>query len=44
MSLHRRLERLGDTRAAKMTPKERSESARKVVKARWAKKRREESS
>jgi hypothetical protein len=27
----------GKARAAKMTPKERSESARKAVKARWAK-------
>jgi hypothetical protein len=34
----------GKARAAKMTPEERSESARKAVKARWAKKRREESS
>jgi hypothetical protein len=34
----------GPARAAKMTPEERSESARKAVKARWAKKRREESS
>ena len=33
----------GPARAAKMTPEERSESARKAVKARWAKKRREES-
>jgi hypothetical protein len=31
----------GKARAAKMTPEERSESARKAVKARWAKKRRE---
>jgi hypothetical protein len=34
----------GKARAAKMTPEERSESARKAVKARWAKRRREESS
>ena len=34
----------GKARAAKMTPEERSESARKAVKARWAKKRREEES
>jgi hypothetical protein len=34
----------GPARAAKMTPEERSEAARKAVKARWAKKRREESS
>ncbi len=34
----------GKARAAKMTPEERSEAARKAVKARWAKKRREESS
>ena len=34
----------GKARAAKMTPEERSESARKAVKARWAKKRREQSS
>ncbi len=35
----------GPARAAKMTPEERSESARKAAKARWAKKRqREESS
>ena len=34
----------GPARAAKMTPEERSESARKAVQARWAKKRREESS
>ena len=34
----------GKARAAKMTPEERSESARKAVNARWAKKRREESS
>ncbi len=32
----------GKARAAKMTPEERSESARKAAKARWAKKRREE--
>jgi hypothetical protein len=31
-------------RAAKMTPEERSESARKAAKARWDKKRREEES
>lgn len=34
----------GKARAANMTPEERSESARKAAKARWAKKRREESS
>ncbi len=34
----------GKARAAKMTPEERSEAARKAVKARWAKKRREEES
>ena len=34
----------GPARAAKMTPEERSESARKAVNARWAKKRREEKS
>jgi hypothetical protein len=34
----------GPARAAKMTPEERSESARKAVQARWAKKRREDSS
>ena len=34
----------GKARAAKMTPEERSESARKAVQARWAKKRREDSS
>jgi hypothetical protein len=34
----------GKARAAKMTPEERSESARKAVNARWAKKRREEKS
>jgi hypothetical protein len=34
----------GPARAAKMTPEERSEAARKAVKARWAKKRREEKS
>jgi hypothetical protein len=34
----------GKARAAKMTPEERSESARKAVKARWAKKRQQESS
>jgi hypothetical protein len=33
----------GKARAAKMTPEERSESARKAAKARWAKKRRGES-
>lgn len=32
----------GKARAAKMTPEERSESARKAARARWAKKRREE--
>ncbi len=32
----------GKARAANMTPEERSEAARKAVKARWAKKRREE--
>jgi hypothetical protein len=32
----------GKARAAKMTPEERSESARKAVKARWAKKRQQE--
>lgn len=32
----------GKARAAKMTPEERSESARKAAKARWDKKRREE--
>lgn len=32
----------GKVRAAKMTPEERSESARKAAKARWDKKRREE--
>jgi hypothetical protein len=31
----------GKARAAKMTPEERSEAARKAVKARWAKKRQE---
>ena len=31
----------GKARAAKMTPEERSESARKAAKARWEKKRRE---
>ena len=34
----------GKARAAKMTPEERSESARKAAKARWAKKRQQESS
>ena len=34
----------GKARAAKMTPEERSESARKAVKARWAKKRQQEGS
>jgi hypothetical protein len=34
----------GKARAANMTPEERSEAARKAVKARWDKKRREESS
>jgi hypothetical protein len=34
----------GPARAAKMSPEERSEAARKAVNARWAKKRREESS
>jgi hypothetical protein len=34
----------GKARAAKMTPEERSESARKAVKARWAKKHQQESS
>ncbi len=34
----------GPARAAKMTPEERSESARKAAKARWDKKQREESS
>jgi hypothetical protein len=34
----------GKARAAKMTPEERSESARKAAKARWAKQRREEES
>jgi hypothetical protein len=34
----------GPTRAAKMTPEERSEAARKAVNARWAKKRQQESS
>ena len=32
----------GPARAAKMSPEERSESARKAAKARWDKKRREE--
>ncbi len=32
----------GKARAAKMTPEERSESARKAAKARWAKKRPQE--
>ena len=34
----------GPARAAKMTPEERSEAARKAVNARWAKKRQQESS
>ncbi len=34
----------GKTRAAKMTPEERSESTRKAAKARWDKRRREEES
>ncbi len=34
----------GKARAAKMTPEERSESARKAARARWDKKRREEES
>lgn len=34
----------GKARAAKMTPEERSESARKAAKARWAKKRRQDQS
>ena len=34
----------GPARAAKMTKEERSESARKAAKARWDKKKREESS
>ncbi len=34
----------GPARAAKMTPEERSESARKAAKARWAKKRQQEES
>jgi hypothetical protein len=34
----------GPARAAKMTPEERSESARKAVNARWAKKRQQEES
>ena len=33
----------GPARAAKMTPEERSEAARKAVNARWAKKRQQES-
>ncbi len=32
----------GPARAAKMTPEERSESARKAAKARWAKQKRQE--
>jgi len=32
----------GPARAAKMTPEERSESARKAVQARWEKKRKED--
>jgi hypothetical protein len=34
----------GKARAANMTPEERSEAARKAVRARWAKKRQEEES
>jgi len=34
----------GPARAAKMTPEERSEAARKAVNARWAKKRQQEES
>lgn len=34
----------GPARAAKMTPEERSEAARKAVNARWAKRRQQESS
>ena len=34
----------GPARAAKMTPEERSESARKAAKARWAKKRQQDQS
>jgi hypothetical protein len=34
----------GKARAAKMTPEERSESARKAAKARWAKKRQRDQS
>ncbi len=34
----------GKARAAKMTKEERSESARKAAKARWAKKRQQDSS
>ncbi len=34
----------GKTRAKNMTPEERSESARKAAKARWAKKRQQEES
>lgn len=34
----------GKARAAKMTPEERSESARKAAKARWAKKRQQDPS
>jgi hypothetical protein len=34
----------GRTRAKNMTPEERSESARKAAKARWAKKRQQEQS
>ncbi len=33
----------GKARAAKLTPEERSESARKAARARWSKKRREQS-
>ncbi len=34
----------GKARAAKMTPEERSESARKAAKARWAKKKQQKES
>lgn len=34
----------GKARASKMTPEERSESARKAAKARWAKKRQQDQS
>src|SRR5215213_1992271 len=40
--LGRRASKGGKARAAKMTPKERSESARKAAKARWAKEREED--